>query len=223
MLPGIVGQKRGMTRVFTEDGNSIPVTVIEIKPSNSITQVKTVETDGYNAVQVTTGEKKASRLTKPEAGHFAKAKVTAGDILVEFRLDLDANMEDYVVGSVIPITNFIIGQLIDATGISKGKGFAGCIKRWNFRMQRASHGNSLSHRAIGAIGQCQDAGRVFRGKKMPGHMGNTRVTVQNLEVIRVDVERNLLLIKGAIPGAPGSYVIIRPACKSLDSAVGSAA
>lgn len=223
MLPGLVGKKKGMTRVFTEDGESIPVTVVEIKPSNAITQVKTVETDGYNAIQVTTGEKKASRLTKSLASHFAKAKVTAGDILVEFRLSDNAKMEDFVVGNDLPLTNFKEGQLVDATATSKGKGFAGAVKRWNFSMQRATHGNSLAHRAPGSIGQCQDPGKVFKGKKMAGQMGNKRITIQNLEVVKVDEKRNVLLIKGAIPGAPGNYVVIRPAVKNLNSAVGSAA
>ncbi len=223
MSLGLVGKKRGMTRIFTEDGLSIPVTVIEIKPKNSITQIKTIETDGYNAVQVTTGEKKPSRVSKPKAGHFAKANVTAGDILVEFRLDKNEKMDNFVLGSEIPLTNFKNGQYTDVTGTSKGKGFAGCVKRWNFSMQRATHGNSLSHRAPGSIGQCQDPGKVFKGKKMAGQMGNERVTVQNLEIIKVDEERNLLLIKGAVPGAPGNYVIVHHACKKLDSAVGSAA
>jgi large subunit ribosomal protein L3 len=211
MTIGIVGRKSGMTRVFTEDGVSIPVTVIEVAP-NRITQVKSVETDGYTAVQVTVGNRKASRVSKPQAGHFAKANTEAGTRLFELRTD--GSEETFEIGSEITVSGFEAGQKIDVTGTSKGKGFQGAIKRWNFSMQDATHGNSLSHRAPGSIGQCQTPGRVWKGKKMAGHMGSERVTVQNLEVVRVDVERNLLLVKGAVPGAPGGDVIVRPAVKA---------
>lgn len=211
MTIGIVGRKTGMTRVFTADGTSIPVTVVEATP-NRVTQVKTADTDGYNAVQITVGEKKASRVSKPEAGHFAKAGVAAGRGLWELRLA--DGVDSPAVGEEITVSSFEAGQKVDVTGQSRGKGFQGVIKRWNFRMQDATHGNSRSHRAPGSIGQNQSPGRVFKGKKMAGHMGDERVTVQTLEVVRVDVERNLLLIKGAIPGAPGADVIVRPAEKA---------
>jgi|SRR5690606_32920153 len=211
MSVGIVGRKCGMTRVFTEDGVSIPVTVIEVDP-NRITQVKSDETDGYASVQVTVGSRRASRVTKPLAGHYAKAGVEAGRGLWEFRLD--GAEEQFEVGSALTVERFRAGQIVDVTGVSKGKGFQGVIKRWNFSMQDATHGNSLSHRAPGSIGQNQSPGRVFKGKKMAGHMGAERVTVQNLEVVRVDAERNLLLIKGAVPGAPGGDVIVSPAVKA---------
>ncbi len=210
MTIGIVGRKSGMTRIFTDDGVSIPVTVIEVDP-NRITQVKNVETDGYSAVQVTVGSRRASRVTKSEAGHFAKANAEAGRNLFELRNDAQ---EAFEVGSTITVSVFTEGQVIDVTGTSKGKGFAGGIKRWNFGMQDATHGNSRSHRVLGSIGQCQTPGRVFKGKKMAGHMGAERVTVQNLVVVRVDAERNLLLVKGAIPGAPGGDVFVRPAVKA---------
>jgi len=210
MTIGIVGRKTGMTRVFTDDGVSIPVTVIEVEP-NRVTQVKTAETDGYSAVQVTVGERRASRVTKSEAGHFAKANVEAGRSVVELRNDAQAAFE---VGSSLTVEAFSAGQLVDVTGTSKGKGYAGTVKRWNFGMQDATHGNSRSHRVPGSTGQCQSPGRVFRNKKMTGHMGAERVTVQSLEVVRVDAERNLLLVKGAIPGAPGGDVIVRPAVKA---------
>jgi len=212
MTMGLVGRKRGMTRVFTDEGISIPVTVIEAHP-NRITQVKTAETDGYRALQVTAGSRKASRVSKPEAGHFAAAKVEAGDIVTEFRLD-DGDGEDLEPGSEIKVDLFEVGQMVDVTGTSIGKGFAGTVKRHNFRTQDATHGNSLSHRAPGSIGQNQTPGRVFKGKKMSGHLGNTRTTVQNLEVVRVDAERNLLLVKGAVPGHRNANVIIRPAVKA---------
>jgi large subunit ribosomal protein L3 len=211
MSVGIVGRKCGMTRVFTDDGVSIPVTVIEVDP-NRITQVKGDETDGYSAIQVTTGSRRASRVNKSAAGHYAKAGVEAGRGLWEFRLD--GSDEQFEVGSTLSVDRFEPGQVVDVTGVSKGKGFQGVIKRWNFRMQDATHGNSLSHRAPGSIGQNQTPGRVFKGKKMSGHMGAERVTVQNLEVVRVDAERSLLLIKGAVPGAPGGDVIVRPAVKA---------
>ena len=212
MTKGLVGRKCGMTRVFTEDGISIPVTVIEAQP-NRITQVKTVENDGYRALQVSAGRRKASRVSKPQAGHFAQAKVEAGDLLAEFRLE-DADEGDYEMGNEIKVDLFEEGQKVDVIGTSIGKGFAGTVKRHNFRTQDATHGNSLAHRAPGSIGQNQTPGRVFKGKKMSGHMGNARSTVQNLEVVRVDAERNLLLIKGAVPGHKGGRVIVRPAIKA---------
>ena len=209
MTIGIVGRKSGMTRVFTDEGVSIPVSVIEVD-SNRIVQVKTAETDGYNAVQVTTGSRRASRVTKSLTGHFAKAGVEAGRGLWEFR----AEEHGLEVGGEVSVDLFAAGQKVDVTGTSKGKGFQGGVKRWNFSMQDATHGNSLSHRAPGSIGQCQTPGRVFKGKKMAGHMGSERVTVQSLEVVRVDAERGLILIKGAIPGAPGSDVVVKPAVKA---------
>jgi large subunit ribosomal protein L3 len=211
MTIGLVGKKSGMTRVFTEDGVSVPVTVIEVAP-NRVTQVRTLEKDGYAAIQVTSGERKAKHLTKAEAGHFAKAGVEAGKGLVEFRLAEGDEAPE--VGGELNVSLFEVGQIIDVTGTSKGKGFQGGVKRWNFRMQDATHGNSLSHRAPGSIGQCQTPGRVFKGKKMAGHMGAERSTVQSLEVVRVDAERNLLLVKGGVPGAPGGQVIVRPAVKA---------
>jgi large subunit ribosomal protein L3 len=211
MTIGLVGRKSGMTRVFTEDGTSVPVTVVEIAP-NRVTQIKELETDGYRAIQVTAGSRKASKVSKPEAGHYAKARVTAGEGLWEFRLD--GSDEAFEVGSELTVERFEQGQKVDVAGRSKGKGFQGVVKRWNFRTQDATHGNSLSHRAPGSIGQCQTPGRVFKGKKMSGHMGDERVTTQGLEVVRVDAERNLLLIKGAVPGAPGGEVIVRPTVKA---------
>ena len=212
MTIGVVGRKCGMTRVFTDDGISIPVTVIEAQP-NRITQVKTVETDGYRALQIAAGDRKASRVSKPEAGHFAKAKVEAGDLVTEFRLD-DADDGEFELGGELKVDLFEVGQKVDVIGTSIGKGFAGTVKRHNFRTQDATHGNSLSHRAPGSIGQNQTPGRVFKGKKMSGHMGNVRRTIQNLEVVRVDAERNLLLIRGAVPGHRGGRVIVRPAIKA---------
>jgi large subunit ribosomal protein L3 len=208
---GLVGRKCGMTRQFTEDGYSIPVTVIEITP-NRVAQIKTIENDGYRSYQITAGTKKNNRVTKARAGHYAKAGVDAGVGLWEFRL-AEGEGEDIATGSELNVDLFAKGQKIDVTGISKGKGFAGTVKRHNFRTQDATHGNSLSHRKPGSIGQNQSPGRVFKGKKMAGHMGNKRCTLQNQEVIRVDVKQNILLVKGAIPGAPGSIVIIRPSVK----------
>ena len=212
MTMGLVGRKCGMTRVFTDDGISIPVTVIEAQP-NRITQVKTVETDGYRALQVTAGSRKASRGSKSEAGHFAKAKVEAGDLCTEFRL-ADGQEGEFEVGSELKVDLFEAGQIVDVIGTSIGKGFAGTVKRHNFRTQDATHGNSLAHRAPGSIGQNQTPGRVFKGKKMSGQMGNVRRTAQNLEVVRVDEDRNLLLIRGAVPGHKGGRVIVRPAIKA---------
>jgi len=212
MTMGIVGRKCGMTRVFTEDGDSVPVTVIEAQP-NRITQVKTVETDGYRALQVTAGSRKPSRVSKPQAGHFARAKVEAGDLITEFRL-ADGDEGEFEQGGELRVELFREGQRVDVIGTSIGKGFAGTVKRHNFRTQDATHGNSLSHRAPGSIGQNQTPGRVFKGKKMAGHMGDVRRTVQNLEVVRVDPERHLLLIKGSVPGHNGGQVIVRPSVKA---------
>ncbi len=212
MTIGVVGRKVGMTRIFTDEGASLPVTVIQVE-TNRVTQVKTVDNDGYQAVQVTTGSKKASRLNKPKAGHFAKAGVEAGRGLWEFRLDAGEG-EDLAANSEIKVDIFEAGQKVDVCGTSIGKGYAGVIKRYNFSMQDATHGNSLSHRAPGSIGQCQTPGRVWKGKKMSGQMGNVKTTVQNLEVVRVDADRNLLLVKGAVPGAKGGDVVIRPAVKA---------
>ena len=212
MTMGLVGRKCGMTRVFTEDGISIPVTVIEAQP-NRITQVKTVETDGYRALRVAAGSRKASRVSKPAAGHFAAAKVEAGDLITEFRLD-DADDGEFEKGGELKVDLFEEGQKVDVIGTSIGKGYAGTVKRHNFSMQDATHGNSLAHRAPGSIGQNQTPGRVFKGKKMSGHLGNARTTNINLEIVRVDQERNLLLVKGAVPGARGADVIVRPAIKA---------
>jgi large subunit ribosomal protein L3 len=212
MSIGLVGRKSGMTRVFTEAGSSIPVTVVEVLP-NRVTQVKTEETDGYSAIQVTTGARRSGRVTKASAGHFAKAGVEAGRGLWEFRAAAE-EAAAFAPGAELNVTRFAEGQVVDVTGVSKGKGFQGVIKRHNFSMQDATHGNSLSHRAPGSIGQNQSPGRVWKGKKMAGHMGAERSTTQNLEVVRVDLENNLLLIKGAVPGATGGDVIILPAVKS---------
>ena len=209
MSIGLVGRKSGMTRVFTEEGNSVPVTVVEVQP-NRVTQIKTPETDGYSAIQVTMGSRRASRISKAMAGHFAKANTEAGEGLWEFRTE---DLAEIKVGGEIKVDLFEAGQKVDVTGTSKGKGFQGGVKRHNFRMQDATHGNSISHRAPGSIGQCQTPGRVFKGKKMAGQMGSERKTTQSLEVIRVDAENNLLLIKGAVPGATGSSVIVRPTIK----------
>ena len=212
MAIGVVGRKAGMTRIFTDQGASVPVTVIEVE-ANRITEVKTPERDGYRAVQVTTGARRASRITKPEAGHFAKNGVEAGRDLWEFRLDGEESSE-YQPGGELGVSLFEDGQSIDVTGRSKGKGFSGTVKRWNFSTQDKTHGNSLAHRAPGSIGQCQSPGRVFKGKKMSGQMGNARVTTQNIEIVRVDAERNLLLVKGPVPGANGGDLIIKPAVKA---------
>ena len=210
---GIVGRKAGMSRVFTEDGKSVPVTLIEATP-NRITQVKTVDVDGYSAVQVTAGVKRASLLTKPEAGHLAKAKVEAGRGLWELRV-ADDKIADFAVGGEIKADIFEVGQLVDVQGVTKGKGFQGTIKRWNFKMGDATHGNSLSHRSPGSIGQRQTPGRVFPGKKMSGHMGDVTQTTQNLQVVKVDAERGLIAVRGAVPGAPGGDVIVRPTSKGV--------
>jgi len=202
-----------MTRVFTEEGNSVPVSVIEVRP-NRVTQIKSDETDGYRSVQVTAGNRRASLVNKPATGLFTKAGVEAGEGLWELRLPENEG-EELETGSELKVDMFEAGEMVDVTGTSKGKGFAGTVKRHNFHMQDATHGNSLAHRAPGSIGQCQTPGRVFKGKKMAGHMGDERVTTQNLEVVRVDAERNLLLIKGAVPGAAGGTVMVRPSVKIL--------
>lgn len=212
MSIGLIGRKIGMTRIFKEDGLSVPVTVIEVE-ANRVTQVKTVESDGYNAIQVTTGSVKASRLNKAEAGHFAKASVEAGRGLWEFRLNED-ELANYKVGSEVKLDVLNDVKRVDVTGTSKGKGFAGTVKRWNFRTQDWTHGNSRSHRVPGSTGQNQTPGRVFQGKKMCGHLGNVTTTVQYLEVVRVDVERNLLLVKGAVPGAVNGNIIVKPTVKA---------
>ncbi|EKD54627.1 MAG: hypothetical protein ACD_60C00063G0032 [uncultured bacterium] len=211
MSVGLVGRKCGMTRVFTEEGESVPVTVIEVLP-NRVTQVKTVENDGYRAIQVTTGARKRSRVTKPLAGHYAKAQVEPGRGLWEF--SLQEGHDAFLVGAELKVDLFTVGQLVDVTGVTKGKGFAGTIKRHHFAGQDATHGNSLSHRAPGSIGQRQSPGKVFKGKKMSGHLGDKQRTIQLQSIVRLDVERNLILIKGAVPGAPGSNVIICPAVKA---------
>jgi len=212
MAIGLVGKKAGMTRVFTEEGESVPVTVVEVAP-NRVTQVKNLETDGYRAFQVTIGARRASRVNKPSAGHFAKAGTEAGRGLWEFRL-AEGEGEDIEVGKQIGVDIFAAGQKVDVAGTTIGKGFGGVVKRHHFSMQDATHGNSLSHRAPGSIGQNQTPGRVFKGKRMAGHMGNVRRTTQNLEVVRVDAERNLLLVRGAVPGSRGGDVIITPAVKA---------
>lgn len=211
MTIGLVGRKCGMTRIFTEDGVSIPVTVIEAAP-NKIAQIKTVDADGYQAVQVTVGKRKPSRVTKPLAGHYKKANVDAGRLLKEFRVT-DEEVKELKVGDELTVAMFADGQIVDVIGTSKGKGFAGVVKRHNFAMQDASHGNSLSHRVPGSIGQNQTPGRVFKGKKMAGHMGDERCTIANQQIIKVDNERHLLLIKGAVPGAPSGDIIVMPAKK----------
>lgn len=212
MALGLVGRKVGMTRIFDDNGASVAVTVLEVI-DNRVTQLKTKETDGYSAVQVTYGLKKANRLNKPEAGHFAKAGVEAGVGLMEFAVS-DEEIANFNVGGNIAVSMFEAGQVVDITGTTKGKGFAGNIKRNNFGSQRASHGNSVSHNAPGSIGQCQDPGRVFKGKRMAGHLGSVQCTTQNLTVVRVDAERKLLLIKGAVPGAVNSSVVVRPSVKA---------
>ncbi len=212
MAIGIVGRKSGMSRVFTDDGSSIPVTVIEVEP-NRITQVKTEATDGYTAVQVTTGSRRASRVTKAAAGHYEKAGTEAGRGLWELRLAAE-ELGELAPGGSLTVSQFEVGQKVDVAGVSKGKGFAGVVKRWHFAGGDATHGNSLSHRTPGSIGQRQTPGRVFKNMKMAGHMGHRNVTTQNLTVVRVDAERNLLLIKGAVPGPAGGDVYIRPAVKA---------
>ncbi len=213
MAIGLVGRKLGMSRIFTSEGNTIPVTVIEVMP-NRITQIKTSETEGYKALQITTGQRKASRVNKPAAGHFAKAGVEAGRGLWEFRLD-EEDESAFQVGQELTVDRFEVGQRVDVRGVSKGKGFAGAVKRHNFRTQDATHGNSVSHRAPGSIGQNQTPGRVFKGKKMAGHMGARNCSMLNIEVVRVDKERQLLLVRGAVPGFPGGDVIVNLSVKAI--------
>ncbi len=212
MAIGVIGRKAGMTRVFTDNGASVPVTVIQVEP-NRVTQLKNQERDGYTAVQVTTGSRRASRVTRPVAGHYARAGVEPGRGLWEFRLVNDDAVE-FEIGGEIGVDQFEAGQRVDVSGTSKGRGFAGTVKRYNFRTQDATHGNSLAHRVPGSIGQAQDPGHVFKGKKMPGHMGNVRCTTQNLEVVRVDAERGLLLVKGPVPGATGGDLVVLPSVKA---------
>ena len=212
MSLGLIGRKVGMTRVFTDDGASIPVTVLEVVP-NRVTQIKTVASDGYTSLQVAHGTRRASRITKALTGHYAKAGVAAGSGIKEFNVSADI-LAGYQVGGNVTVEIFTAGQLVDVTGTSIGKGFAGAIKRHHFKSNRASHGNSKSHNVPGSIGMAQDPGRVFPGKRMPGHLGDVTVTTQNLEIVRVDAERNLLLIKGAIPGSKGGDVVVRPAIKA---------
>lgn len=212
MSLGLIGRKVGMTRIFTEEGASIPVTVLEVVP-NRVTQIKTVESDGYTGLQVAYGERRASRINKALTGHYAKAGVAAGAGIKEFNVSADV-LSAYQVGGNVTVEIFSAGQMVDVTGTSIGKGFAGAIKRHHFSSNRASHGNSRSHNVPGSIGMAQDPGRVFPGKRMPGHLGDDKVTTQNLEIVRVDAERNLLLIKGAIPGSKGGDVIVRPAVKA---------
>jgi large subunit ribosomal protein L3 len=216
MSLGLIGRKVGMTRLFTEDGASVPVTVLEVKP-NRVTQVKTIATDGYTGLQVAFGERRASRINKALTGHYAKSGAAAGSGIQEFSVTEDV-LANYTPGANISVDIFQAGQLVDVTGTSIGKGFAGAIKRHNFASNRASHGNSRSHNVPGSIGMAQDPGRVFPGKRMPGHLGAVKVTTQNLEVVRVDAERNLLLIKGSIPGAKGGDVVVRPAVKAQNKA-----
>jgi large subunit ribosomal protein L3 len=218
MSIGLIGRKCGMTRVFCEDGTSVPVTVLQID-SNRVTQVKSLETDGYRAIQVAAGEKKASKVNKAMAGHYAAANVTAGRGLWEFRLEENEGSE-FNLGSELPLSIFSEGQVIDAQGTSIGKGFAGGVKRHHFSMQDATHGNSLSHRVLGSIGMCQTPGRVFKGKKMAGHLGAAKTTIQNLTIHSIDAERNLILVKGAVPGAKGGDVVITPASKMLNKKKG---
>lgn len=212
MSLGLVGRKVGMTRIFAEDGVSIPVTVLDVS-NNRVTQIKTPDIDGYAAIQVAFGKRRASRVSKPEAGHLAKAGVEAGQILKEFHVNSD-QLGAFKAGDVISVSIFQPGQMVDVSGTSIGKGFAGSIKRHNFSSNRASHGNSVSHNSPGSIGMAQDPGRVFPGKRMAGHLGNVKCTMQNLEVVRVDEARQLLLVKGAVPGAKGGDVVVRPAVKA---------
>ena len=212
MALGLVGRKVGMTRVFTDDGDSVPVTVVEVG-DNRVSQIKTTEVDGYSAVQVVYGTRRASRVNKALAGHLAKAGVTGGTLVAEFRVNAD-QAGSVTLGGNVPLETFTAGQIVDVTGTTQGKGFAGAIKRHHFSSQRASHGNSVSHNAPGSIGMAQDPGRVFPGKRMAGHLGAVKRTTQNLEIVRVDTARKLLLIKGAIPGSKGGHVIVRPATKA---------
>src|SRR3954470_344370 len=209
---GLLGRKVGMMRIFTDDGDAIPVTVLDVS-NNRVTQIKTVETDGYSAIQVAFGTRKASRVTKPQAGHLAKAGVEAGVVLKEFKITAD-DLAKFKAGDTIGVDTFAVGQLVDVTGTTKGRGFSGVIRRHNFSSNRASHGNSRSHNTPGSIGMAQDPGRVFPGKRMAGQHGNATRTTQTLKVVRVDVDRGLLLVKGCVPGADGGHIIVRPAVKT---------
>ena len=211
---GLLGRKVGMMRIFMDDGDAIPVTVLDVS-NNRVTQIKTVETDGYDAIQVAFGSRRASRVIKPAAGHLAKAGVEAGEILQEFRVPADV-VGQYAAGAAVPVTLFAVGQTVDVQGTSIGKGFTGTIKRHNFKSQRASHGNSRSHNVPGSISMAQDPGRVFPGKKMSGHRGDVTVSVQNLDIVRIDEARQLLLVRGAVPGAKSGFVTVRPAIKVKD-------
>ena len=211
MAIGLIGKKQGMSRLFTDEGSSFPVTVISVLP-NTITQVKTREVDGYSSIQVTTGSKSQKHLKKPESGHFRKASVDPGEGLWEFVIQED-DIGELKVGESISLDQFEEGQKVDVSGTSIGKGFSGVVKRWNFKMQDATHGNSLSHRAPGSIGQCQTPGRVWKGKKMSGHMGSKKVTVQNLKIQSLDIENNLVLLKGSVPGPKGSHIVLKPSVK----------
>ncbi|MEK6663786.1 MAG: 50S ribosomal protein L3 [Betaproteobacteria bacterium RBG_16_58_11] len=212
MSLGLVGRKIGMTRFFTEDGVAVPVTVVDVS-NNRVTQIKTQQTDGYAALQVTYGVRRASRVTKPQTGHFAKAAVEAGSVVREFNL-ADADISSYSLGKHIGVDIFQVGQKVDVSGVTQGKGFSGAIKRHHFSSNRASHGNSLSHNSAGSIGMAQDPGRVFPGKKMAGHLGAVTRTTQLLEIVRIDAERQLLMIKGAVPGSKGGNVVVRPSVKA---------
>lgn len=212
MSLGLMGRKVGMMRIWTDDGDAVPVTVLDVS-NNRIAQIKSVESDGYCAVQIAFGDRRASRVTRAEAGHFAKAGVQAGRELREFRISAD-KLGDLAPGAVIPVALFAVGQKVDVAGISIGKGFTGTIKRYNFSSGRASHGNSRSHNVPGSIGMAQDPGRVFPGKRMSGHMGDDNKTIQNLVIARVDVERGLLMVRGAVPGAKGGAVVVTPAVKT---------
>jgi len=214
---GLLGRKVGMMRIFTDDGTAIPVTVLDVS-DNRVAQVKTEQTDGYNALQVVFGSRKASRVTKPQAGHLAKAGVQAGQAMKEFRVPADV-LAGYKAGASVPVGVFAVGQMVDVQGTSIGKGFTGTIKRHNFKSQRASHGNSRSHNVPGSISMAQDPGRVFPGKKMSGHLGDVTCTVQNLDIIRIDETRQLLLVRGAVPGAKNGHVVVRPAVKAGPKAV----
>ncbi len=218
---GLLGRKVGMTRIFTDDGDAIPVTVLDMS-NNRVTQVKTTANDGYDALQICFGSRKSSRVSKPAAGHMAKAGVEAGELLKEFRVTAEIAGQ-YPAGAVVPVSVFATGQKVDVQGTSIGKGFAGTIKRHNFKSQRASHGNSRSHNVPGSISMAQDPGRVFPGKKMTGHMGDETVTTQNLDVIRIDEARSLLLVRGAVPGSKNGHVVVRPAVKARPSKVAAAA
>ncbi|MEO8009189.1 MAG: 50S ribosomal protein L3 [Betaproteobacteria bacterium] len=212
MSLGLVGRKIGMTRLFTDDGNAVPVTVVDVS-NNRVTQIKTPETDGYAAVQVAFGKRRASRVNKPAAGHFAKAGVEAGHVLSEFRVEPD-QLGNFKVGGQVGVDIFKVGQLVDVTGMTLGKGFAGAIKRHHFSSNRASHGNSRSHNSAGSIGMAQDPGRVFPGKRMAGHLGSVKRTAQKLEIVRIDAERQLLLIRGAVPGSEGGGLVVHPSVKA---------